>query len=114
MPWLLQQRFLDRMRAELNLTSDQIARLERVLAESRERVRIINDLVRPEIQAEMRNTREQVKAELTPEQRRRFEELMRSRPGGRMNDPSFRPGQRPRDRPEGRFDSRPAPSNPAP
>ena len=68
------------MRVELGLSREQAQRLERIFADSRERIRIINELVRPEMQAEMRSTREQVTRELTPMQRRRFEELMRSRP----------------------------------
>jgi len=98
MPGFLQQRFLERMRVELDLTPEQFTRLDRVFADSRERMRIINELVRPEMQAEMRNTRERIMAELTPLQRRHFEELMRSR--NRMGEPfpgGPGPGQRPRD-----------------
>ena len=114
-PWHLQQHVLERMRVELNLNPDQFARLERVFADSRERTRIIHELVRPEMQAEMRNTREKIMAELTPPQRRRFEELMRSRP--RMREPFAPLGPR-RDGREPRFPQRnppPGPSNiPAP
>jgi hypothetical protein len=108
MPWFLQQRFLDRMRVELNLTPEQTARLEGVFIGSRDRTRMITDLIQPEMQAEMRNTREQIMAELTPPQRRRFEELMRSRPN-RMGEPFQGPRQR-----DGRFSPRnmpPGPSN---
>jgi hypothetical protein len=108
MPWYLQERFLERMRMELNLTSEQATRLNRVFAESRERMRIINDLVRPEMQAEMRHTRERIVAELTPPQRQRFEELMRSRPN-RPGEPPRGPRQR-----DQQFYSRPGSSNPPP
>ena len=116
MPFFLQQRFLERMRVELDLTPEQFGRLDRVLAESRERMRIIHELVRPEMQAEIRNTREQIVAELTPSQRRHFEELMRSRPN-REPFPGGPgpggPGQRPRER-FGPRNPPPGPSNVAP
>jgi hypothetical protein len=83
LPPILQQRFLERMKVELALTSDQYQRLERLFAESRERTRIIMDLVRPELQGEVRAMREKIMAELTPEQRRQFEDFMRrGRPPG--------------------------------
>ena len=109
MPFFLQQRFLERMRIELDLTPEQFARLERVFADSRERTRIINDLVRPEMQAEIRQTRERIMTELTPPQRRRFEELTRGRP--RMGEPfPGPPGPRQR---EGRFPPRGTPPGPS-
>jgi hypothetical protein len=102
------------MRVELDLTPEQVARLDRVFADSRERTRIINELVRPEMQAEIRHTRERILAELTPPQRRRFEELMRSRPP-RMGEPfpGQGPGLRPRDGSGPRFprNQPPGPSN---
>lgn len=92
---MLQERFLEQMRVRLDLTPEQFARLKTIFAESRERTRIITDLVRPEMQAEIQHVRKRIHDELTPEQRRRFEELMRNR-RQRVDPPSGHPI--PRDR----------------
>jgi len=72
------------------------------MREGQERVREIWSLVGPEMQEELQAVREEIRRELTPEQHRKFEQLMRERrprpfemdrpPGERP----FRPG--PRDR----------------
>lgn len=92
-PWMLQQRFLERMKFELNLTPDQTVRIERIFIESRERTRIITELIRPEMRAEVRALHDKVLAELNPDQKRRFQELMKGPPprgnppfGPRRND----------------------------
>lgn len=94
-PPIMQERFLEQMRVRLDLTPEQFGRLKIIFAESRERTRIITDLVRPEMQAEIQHVRKRIHDELTPEQRRRFEELMRNRrrmepPPGRQLPPPGR------------------------
>lgn len=78
-PLWMQQRFLERMKRELELTPAQSARLQRVFAESRERVDLLWSLVAPEMRTEFREVEDRIKAELTPEQRRQFDELRRAR-----------------------------------
>lgn len=90
-PPIVQERFLEQMRVRLELTPEQFARLKGIFAESRERMRIINELVRPEMQAEIQHVRKRIHDELTPEQRRRFDELMRNRRRGDL--PQGGPGQ---------------------
>lgn len=103
-PLILQQRFLERMKVELALTREQAERLDRLFAESRERTRIIMDLVRPEVQSEVRALRERILAELTPTQRRQFETMRERGPRdpfgpNRWRDPRRELGG-PQNRPE--------------
>lgn len=72
--------FLERLDREVRLTPEQRRRLEKIFQESHERTRILMSLIEPEMQAEVRDVREKVRAELRPEQQKRFEELMRVRP----------------------------------
>jgi Spy/CpxP family protein refolding chaperone len=106
-PFFIQQRFLDRMGAELDLTPEQYDRLQTIFAESRERIRILWDLLSPEMEAELREVREKIKAELTPPQRREMERLLtqtRPRPPQEFQPGPgpWQPGPRPL-----RFDSEP-------
>ncbi len=91
-PMIVQDRFLERMKRDLNLTPEQTAKLGRIFAESRERMKILMDLIEPETRAELAEVREKVKAELRPDQRERFEQLMRHqfRPGEMGDGPRMR------------------------
>ncbi len=66
---------LRRMRYELNLTPEQHTRVEGIIKESQVRMQTIWD----QFPAEFRTVREKIRSELTPEQRRRFEEIFRQR-----------------------------------
>jgi Spy/CpxP family protein refolding chaperone len=76
-PWIVQDRFLQTMQRELNLNADQTAKLKAVFADSRERMHILMDLINPELQAEKREVAERIRNELTPEQRIKFEQLLK-------------------------------------
>jgi hypothetical protein len=106
-PFFVRREFLDRLDRHLNLSREQYDRIARILQDSQERTRIIVGLVSPEIQEELRVVREDIRAQLDPEQRKRFEEvqhLLNARPQG--------PGQRqfPADGPRG--ERRPPARNP--
>jgi Spy/CpxP family protein refolding chaperone len=75
--WIVQERFLQLMKRELTLTPEQVSKLESVFADSRERMQILMDLINPELQAEKREVADRIRAELTPEQRTRFEQLIK-------------------------------------
>jgi Spy/CpxP family protein refolding chaperone len=83
MPHILQERFLGRMKAELNLTPEQTASLEKIFAESRERMKILWGLVDPETRREVAEVRDKIRAELRPDQREKFEALLKQRPSRR-------------------------------
>lgn len=79
---LSQQRFQSRLKEKLQLTPEQTNRIDRIFAESNERVRILWGLIGPELQKELQEVRDSIRAELTPEQREKFEQLLK-RPDGR-------------------------------
>jgi Spy/CpxP family protein refolding chaperone len=87
-PMLMQQRFLEyRMKRELNLSPEQTARVEKIFAESGERLRILMDLIGPELHGELVDVRDKIRTELDAEQRDKFEQLLKQRRGdGRKGD----------------------------
>lgn len=62
---------------DMDLTPAQRERIEGHIQDSQERTRVLWDLVSPEVQEEFRRLRSDVVKELTPEQRKRFEERSR-------------------------------------
>lgn len=72
--------FLERLDRELKLTPDQHAQLEKILNESQKRSKEIWEKISPELREEMKTSREQIRAALTPEQIACFDELMKPKP----------------------------------
>lgn len=85
----MQKMLLERMKADLNLTPEQKQRVERIFAESQERMSVLWDIINPEIQTELREVREKIRAELRPDQLEKFEQLLKRppqrRPEGETN-----------------------------
>ena len=79
-PILSQQRFQEKLKKELQLTAEQTNRIDRIFAESNERIKILWDLIGPEMQKERQEVYGSIRAELTPEQRERFEQLLKHPP----------------------------------
>jgi Spy/CpxP family protein refolding chaperone len=75
---LSQQRFQSRLKEKLELTPEQTNRIDKIFAESNERIRILWGLIGPELQKELTEVRDNIRAELTPEQREKFEQLLKS------------------------------------
>ena len=71
--------FLERLDRELKLTPEQHKQIDQVLDEGQKRTKEIWDRIAPEVRQEMKNSREQILNLLTPEQKTRFEELMKPR-----------------------------------
>ncbi|HXJ61693.1 MAG TPA: hypothetical protein VNU68_34055 [Verrucomicrobiae bacterium] len=69
------------------LTPDQRAQIDRIIRDGRERIADFFVLFEPDIQDVFRQMREDIRGQLTPEQRQRMEELMRQRP--RRPEPPF-------------------------
>jgi len=78
-PIWVQQRFLERLTRELNLTPKQRTRIREIFQQSRERVRILMSLIGPELQEEYRAVREAIRAELNPRRQARFDRLLKAR-----------------------------------
>jgi hypothetical protein len=85
---------------QLELTPDQHTRIDRIIRESQDHIADYFQILAPDITDTFRQMRENIRAELTPEQRRAFEERMQRwrsernpargnfRPGVRSNNPS--------------------------
>jgi hypothetical protein len=76
-PLLEKQRmdFVLRVQRELRLDPQQHERIERVVREGQERTKEFWEKNQPELRRMVQETREKIRAELSPEQRKRFEEL---------------------------------------
>ena len=73
----LRLEFLRRAQKELDLSAEQRERIDKIIKESQERTRKIMEPIQPELQGELRETKERFLEVLTPEQRARFEELIK-------------------------------------
>lgn len=71
--------FLERLDRELKLTPDQHKQIDQVLDDGQKRTKEIWDRINPELREEMKKSREQIRDLLTPEQRTKFEDLMKAR-----------------------------------
>lgn len=71
--------FLRRAQRELNLTSEQQGRIETYIRDGQERFRKLWEPVAPQVRTEMEAVRERIRAELTPEQQRKFDRMLRER-----------------------------------
>ena len=96
---IVQERFLQQMKRELNLTPEQTNRLDKIFAESRERMKILMDLIEPEWRGELRDVREKIVAELRPDQREKFEQMLKH-PRGRGDGDGRKRGDKRTDAPQ--------------
>lgn len=104
--------FLQKLEAEVRLTAEQRERIEKIIAAGQLRNKELWERVAPEMRREIAETQKRIREELTPEQRVRFEELMKSRPAGqRKADETKQPERRSRDQRDPR---RPIPPRDAP
>lgn len=71
--------FLNRMQRRLDLSAEQHERIEKILKESQERMKILWEPVAPQAKEESRQARERILAELNPAQRKKFEEIFKPR-----------------------------------
>src|SRR5262249_10885308 len=72
--------FLRRMEKQLDLSPDQTQRIERVMRKSQDRTRPIYEQIAPQMRQELHRVREEIRAELTPEQLRKFNDLLKAHP----------------------------------
>jgi len=87
--------FLRRAERELQLTTEQRDRTEKILHDGQERLKAAMEPVAGNIREELTRTREEFQAVLTPEQKAKFDELLKQqqrprdarRPGGKDRDP---------------------------
>lgn len=86
---LAQQRLLDRMKQELRLTPQQLRKINAVFTDSRDHMKAVWTILEPEVQTEVAEVRDHIRAELTADQREKFEKLLKNRP--RIDGPQRNP-----------------------
>ena len=104
---LLNREFLQLLERKLRLTPEQREQIGRIMSDGQDRVRELRTQIEPGMRQELQQTREQIRAVLTREQREQFEQLMK-RPA-RRNVRGEVPGQ-----PERRFRDQRAPHDQPP
>ncbi len=72
--------FLRRAQRDLDLSPQQRERVDKILKESQERMRSVMEPVAPQIRAEMQRAKDEFRSVLTPEQQKRFDELLKKPP----------------------------------
>lgn len=92
-PIISQQRFQEKLKRELQLNADQTNHVDKVFYESNARIKILWDLVGPEMQKERQEVYENIRGILTAEQREKFEQLLKQshRPDGQRRSRSTNP-----------------------
>jgi hypothetical protein len=70
---------LRRLTARLNLTPDQRERIDQAIHESQDRLRALWEPIEPVAKEEVRRLRRRIEAELRPNQRERFESMLKER-----------------------------------
>lgn len=96
LPFIVTEEFVRRMKEEVGLEPEQRDRIAKMLWASQARVRELYSLVGPEVSQELNYVREAIRAELNPDQQKRFEELVRKQRQRRWGDGPRPEGQRPR------------------
>ncbi|MHB8519363.1 MAG: Spy/CpxP family protein refolding chaperone [Limisphaerales bacterium] len=80
-PWTAPRRmFLRRMERELDLAPAQREHIQQIMDASQERMKKLWEPVAPGARDEFHRLREQIRAELTPPQRAKFDEMFKKRP----------------------------------
>jgi Spy/CpxP family protein refolding chaperone len=72
--------FLRRMQKQLDLTASQSDEIVKAMKASQERTRPLWDQISPQLRGEMKRLREEIREVLTPEQQRKYDELLKARP----------------------------------
>lgn len=93
-PQMMRMEFLLRARKELGLSSEQHERIEKIIREGQERSRKLWEGVAPEMRKELQSVNERIRAELSPEQRRLFEQLLKSAPRAKGAENNLQPRER--------------------
>jgi hypothetical protein len=74
------KQFVQQLNDTLQLTPEQREKIEKIIAEGQERIREIWTNITPKMRAVMQDVNQQIRAELTSEQLKPFEELLKHPP----------------------------------
>ena len=69
--------FLRRMQRELDLTPVQKEKVDGIVSASQDRIKVLMEPVAPQLRQELQRAKEEFRETLTPEQRKRFDELVK-------------------------------------
>lgn len=72
--------FLRRMQKQLDLSPAERDDITKIMKASQERSRPLWDQISPQLHAEVKRVREEIRNVLTPEQQKKFDELLKARP----------------------------------
>jgi Spy/CpxP family protein refolding chaperone len=86
---------LRRVERDLNLTPDQREQIDKIIGASQERSKKLMEPIQPKIRDELLQTREQFRAVLNPEQKIRFDELLKQQQQQRQRDQHRPPPRNP-------------------
>jgi Spy/CpxP family protein refolding chaperone len=87
--------FLRRVERDLNLSPDQKEQIDKIFSASQERSKKLMEPIQPRIREELQQTREQFRAVLNPEQKLRFDELLKQQQQQRQRDQHRPPPRNP-------------------
>jgi Spy/CpxP family protein refolding chaperone len=73
------QMFIQKVRRELDLTPQQSAQVDEIMRESHKRMTKIYEPITPQAREETRRVRQEIQALLTPEQKKKFNEVFKRR-----------------------------------
>ncbi len=80
-PWQLRAQLLHRMVRELNLTTGQREHIEDIIKDSQERTKNLWKPIQGPMNREMQRMFHDVREQLTADQKRKLDELLKARPG---------------------------------
>jgi hypothetical protein len=105
--WLIQRpEFLFYMSRTLDLKPDQRQRIETIMKDSQDRLQPLRQLIEPLTREEFNRVKDEIRKELTPEQQKKFEDMLKRRPR-KPDGPPSRDQHRPGDSRERPFPGRP-------
>jgi hypothetical protein len=114
-PWLLQRPdFAQRMKRELELGDQEVAKVEGILRKSRQRTELLWEVLREPLQEELIQVKSEIFAVLTPEQGKKFEELLKPKPFGKRPPDHQRWSKEPRPPKPGEHPDKPGEKPPPP
>lgn len=76
-PQMMSQQLVEQLDVALHLTPDQRERVGKIIADGQERNRDLWKLVAPQMRLVIQDVHQKIRAVLTPEQKKQFEELMK-------------------------------------
>lgn len=82
---VMRSEFLRRIQREIDLTSEQGDRIDRILKDSQERSRKLMEPIAPQLREELERTRDEFRSVLNPVQQQRFDQLLKQQQ--RARDP---------------------------